>query len=165
MAVRTRFFKSKGIQDLSRETTEIQDYFEFGTWQGFFIVGRNSNRKLMGSKTSILCMSFTTAFHRFRLITGDMQLLNVDMQQFNSYLYESLLALDEVRSEDFHFALDTLDEILSRSKKTMIPSRLLALCKRLFTLLLSVDSESALRMFPTIRFVVLLKEINKTEGI
>ena len=85
-----------------------------------------------------------------------MELLNVDMQQFHSYLYESLLALDEVRSEDFQFALETLEEILSRSRKTMIPSRMLALCKRLFTLLLSVDSSSALRMYPTIRFVCLL---------
>ena len=81
----------------------------------------------------------------------DMELVNVDLQQFYSYLYESLLALGQVSRQDFNMALDTIEEIVARErKKDMRTSRLLAMCKRLATVLLSVDNRSAMRLFQTI---------------
>jgi len=88
----------------------------------------------------------------FRLMSGcDMEFVNVDLQQFYSYLYESLLALGQVNRQDFNMALATIEEIVLRErKKDMRTSRLLAMCKRLATVLLSVDNRSAIRMFQTI---------------
>ena len=76
----------------------------------------------------------------------------MDLQQFYSYLYESLLALSQVNKSDFTQSLNTIEEIVLRErKKDMRAVRMLALSKRLCTVMLSVDNKSAMRMFNTIK--------------